>query len=317
MSNPLVSIIALSYNHSNFIEEALDSVCRQTYLNLELIIVDDASTDDSAALIEAYLQKQAVSFPVKTILLKENLGNCAAFNRGLALAQGKYVIDFATDDLLLPQRIAQQVACFEDLSLDYGVVFTEAEYIDETGKHLWFHYQERLKQLRPIPTGEIYAQVVARYFISSPTMMIRRKVLDEMGGYDERLAYEDFDFWVRSARKWKYAYLDICTTKVRKHWRSMSTQQYQKGDSQLYSTYLVCEKVQAINRTTEENQALIARVKYEIRQAFLYDAKKEFELLFRLLQQLNNPTICYYLLRWMISSGLSVGPLLKKLIYQS
>lgn len=298
MSNPLVSIIALSYNHSNFIEEALDSVCRQTYLNLELIIVDDASTDDSAALIEAYLQKQAVSFPVKTILLKENLGNCAAFNRGLALAQGKYVIDFATDDLLLPQRIAQQVACFEDLSLDYGVVFTEAEYIDETGKHLWFHYQERLKQLRPIPTGEIYAQVVARYFISSPTMMIRKKVLDEMGGYDERLAYEDFDFWVRSARKWKYAYLDICTTKVRKHWRSMSTQQYQKGDSQLYSTYLVCEKALVMNSNSEENTALVTRVRYELRQAIIHRSFREMELLFQLHQQISGSISLYHFLHW-------------------
>ena len=313
MSSPLVSIIALSYNHAKYIEEALSSVHKQTYLNLELILVDDASTDDSIAVAQEYLQKNHASFSIKTIFLEKNVGNCTAFNKGFALAQGKYVIDFATDDILLPQRVAQQVTYFESLPEDYGVVFTESEYVDETGNHLEFHYRDRLKHLRPIPTGNVYADVVSRYFISSPTMMVRKIVLDKMGGYDEQLAYEDFDFWVRSARTWKYAYLNECTTKVRRHTRSMSTGWYQPGDMQLYSTYLVCQKVRAINHTLEEDQALVARVKYEIQQAFLYDAKKEFELLFRLLQQSGTPPIWYHLLRWIISTSLSLGPLLNEI----
>src|SRR5690606_15919682 len=118
-----------------FVEEALASVFAQTYANVEVIIVDDASTDQSVAVIKKMLSgissEQAGS--VQTIFLPENLGNCKAFNRGLALAHGKYVVDFATDDVMLPERIEKQVKCFELLDKSYGVVFTEAEYMDANG----------------------------------------------------------------------------------------------------------------------------------------------------------------------------------------
>ncbi len=296
MEEPLVSVIALSYNHELFIKQALSSVLNQTYPAIELILVDDASTDQSVNTAKTYLEENPALFPVKILFLKENVGSCTAFNRGLALAQGKYVIDFATDDIMLPQRVEQQVSYFESLPDDYGVVFTEAEYVDQTGNHLWYHYRNRLKHIRPIPTGDIYAEVLARYFISSPTMMIRKKVLDGMGGYDEQLAYEDFDFWVRSARNWKYAYLDDCTTQVRKHSESMSTGWYRPGDPQLYSTYLVCQKALKLNKSDEERKALATRLKYELRQAFRSGNHKEVELLFGLLRQLKRKPLFYRLL---------------------
>jgi glycosyltransferase involved in cell wall biosynthesis len=296
MEKPLVSVIALSYNHEKFIVSALDSIVRQTYPALELILIDDASTDNTVETAQAYLAQSSIPFPVKTLFLSKNVGNCTAFNRGLALAQGKYIIDFATDDIMLLPRIEQQVIFFESLPDDYGVVFTEAEYVDETGKHLWYHHRDRLRHIRPIPTVEVYADVLARYFISSPTMMIRKKVLDNLGGYDEQLAYEDFDFWVRSARNWKYAYLNECTTQVRKHPGSMSSGWYHPGDPQLYSTYLVCQKALKLNRSEEERQALATRLKYEIRQAFRSGNHKEVKLLFGLLRKLEGKALFYKLL---------------------
>lgn len=263
----MVSVICLCYNHAKFVEEALRSVRQQTYPSIELIVVDDASTDESVKVIRIYLQKYTCPSRVKTCFLSQNLGNCAAFNRGLALAQGKYIIDFATDDVMLPERIAQQVMFFERLDEAYGVVFSEAEYIDEQGMSLYRHYRDRLKHIRPVPTGDIYARLLSTYFIASPTMMMRKSVLDELGGYDEQLAYEDFDFWVRSSRNYRYAYQDICTTQIRKHSSSMSTGWYRRGDPQLYSTYLVCLKARDLNRTEEERRALVKRVKYELRQA--------------------------------------------------
>ncbi|MEO0330518.1 MAG: glycosyltransferase [Bacteroidota bacterium] len=286
VDQPLVSVIALSYNHAQFLEEALQSVAQQSYSAIELILVDDASTDASVTVAQSFLQENPVAFPVKTCFLPKNQGNCVAFNRGLALATGKYVIDFATDDIMLLQRIAQQVAYFESLPSGYGVVFSEAEYVDETGKHLWFHYCDQLKHLRPIPEGNVYVDVLAYYFVSPPTMMIKKKVLDELGGYDEQLAYEDFDFWVRSARNWKYAYLDKCTTQVRKHAHSLSSKQYRRNDPQLYSTYLVCQKAFKLNRADEEHQALAVRLKYELRQALLSGNLWEAKLMMQLLRRL-------------------------------
>ncbi len=192
---PLVSIVCLCYNHERFVAEALHSVFEQSYQSIEMIIVDDASNDTSVATIQATVANTDSRYAISTVFLSDNVGNCTAFNRGMALAKGKYMINFATDDVMLPQRIEQQVAYFETLPHDYGVVFTEAQYIDEQGTHLYYHYQDKLKHLYPPPTGDVYAQLLSTYFVAGPTMTVKKEVLDTMHGYDEQLAYEDFDFW--------------------------------------------------------------------------------------------------------------------------
>ncbi|HRX01281.1 MAG TPA: glycosyltransferase family A protein, partial [Cyclobacteriaceae bacterium] len=106
MDYPLVSVICLCYNHEEFVEEAIESVLAQTYPNVELIVVDDASVDRSKQVIGTILKQHE---RVKFIDLKENHGNCAAFNIGFRQCQGKYVVDFATDDIMLNSRIAEQV----------------------------------------------------------------------------------------------------------------------------------------------------------------------------------------------------------------
>ena len=281
-----MSVIALCYNHATFVRDALRSVGQQTYSAVELIVVDDASTDRSVEIIRTFLQENDPGFQVTACFLPQNVGNCAAFNRGLARARGKYVIDFATDDMMLPERIAQQVAFFESLDDTYGVIFSEAQYVDERGTPLYCHHRDRLKHLRPVPTGDVYARLLSTYFVASPTMMMRRSVLDELGGYDERLAYEDFDFWVRSSRHYRYAYQDVCTTLIRKHPRSMSASLYRRGDPQLYATYLVCRKAKALNRTEEERRALVKRVTYELRQAVWGGHWREARLLLGLWREL-------------------------------
>src|SRR5689334_17677456 len=98
---PLVTIVALCYNHAPFLTEALDSIRAQTYPHLEVILVDDASTDESPGILRRY----AAANPTwQLLLLPENLGNCRAFNQAFRQGRGEYFIDFATDDVLLPER---------------------------------------------------------------------------------------------------------------------------------------------------------------------------------------------------------------------
>lgn len=296
---PLVSVICLCYDHAQFVEEALASVLAQTYSAIELIIVDDASTDESVAVIQRFLKNCSTTHTIQTIFLSQNLGNCAAFNRGLALAKGKYVIDFATDDVMLPQRVEQQVAFFERLPKRYGVIFSEAQYTDESGQFLRYHHQDLLRHLRPIPSGDVYTRLLSTYFVSPPTMMIKKQVLDELGGYDEQLAYEDFDFWIRSSRNYYYAYQDMCTTLVRKHARSKSANLYRSGDPQLHSTYQVCLKAKALNQAKKDEQALMKRVKYELRQALLSDNREEAALFLALLKERKRAYWFYNVLFWL------------------
>lgn len=287
--------------------EAIGSVLAQRYLNIEIIVVDDASNDGSKAVLERLCKEHNLSF----IDLSENVGNCAAFNKGFSQSRGKYIIDFATDDVMLPNRIEEQVRFFEMQEANVGVVFSNAEIVDEHGKHMRLHYavdsHGNIKE--EVPEGDVYSEVLSRYFISPPTMMMRREVLNDLGGYDESLAYEDFDFWVRSARIYQYAFQPHCLTKVRRAKASLSSKLYAKGDRQLESTYRVCLKAADMNRNQKETMALVKRLRYEMRHAVLTSNYKEALLFYDLLKKQQGVNLSSYLFYILHFLNLSLKPL--------
>lgn len=289
-SRPLVSVICLCYNQRRWVEEAIESVVRQTYPNIEIILVDDASTDGSQAIIERIKTRHP---EIKTLLSMINRGNCAAFNAALRETRGEYIVDLAADDVMKPDRIEKQVARFNALDERYGVVFTDAEYIDADGKFVRRHYAHlRSKGLIDVvPEGDVYRYVLSRFFIAAPTMLVRRAVFEKLGGYDESLSYEDFDFWVRSSRYFMYAFLNEPLTLIRRTGKSMSSGWYKRGDRMLHSTYLICRKAVDLNRDDEDRRALIQRVRYEMRQSVLSDNRKEAMLFYRLLKELDMPSL--------------------------
>jgi glycosyltransferase involved in cell wall biosynthesis len=288
--NPLVTVVCLCHNHKPFVRQAVESVVTQSYRPIQIIVADDASRDGSIEEIE----KLSAEYPeLECLLIAENIGNCRAFNRAYALAKGDYIIDFATDDIMLPDRITKQIQMFRSLDQSVGVVYTDATYIDESGKFLRHHFPYLFykKLIVNIPQGDVYSNLVSTYFIASPTMMVRREVLDRLGGYDENLSYEDFDFWVRSSRDYKYAFLNESLTQIRKVKQSMSTGWYVPGDKQLHSTYLVCKKIQQLNRTREDHLALVKRVRYELRQSIFsqnYSEANNFMIMLRELGGVRN-----------------------------
>ncbi|HCW06060.1 MAG TPA: glycosyl transferase [Cytophagales bacterium] len=292
--NPLVSVICLCYNHEQFVTEALESVLRQTYPNIQFIIVDDFSLDESRKYIEQFIKKNshAIYLP-----LPKNVGNCAAFNQALRLAQGEFVIDFSTDDVMLPDRVEKQVNFFSTLDQSYGVVFTDAEYIDSKGNKLRTHFDHlfRRKLIQKIPEGWIFRDVLRTYFICSPTMMFRKEVIDALKGYDENLVYEDFDFWVRSSRNFKYACLNEVTTRVRRTGNSMSSGWYEQGDQQLHSTYLICKKAVSLCIDEGDKKALLFRIRYEFKQAIFSGNKTEAKLFAELEMEVSKHNFQFYL----------------------
>ena len=263
---PLVTIIALCHNHAPYLREALDSILAQDYAPLEVWLVDNGSTDESPALLRAYARAQP---GWHLLLLPTNLGNCRAFNQAFFQSRGEFVVDFATDDVLLPQRLSQQVAMFQSLPPDYGVVYSNCELISAAGVPLGLYHRPAASGvLHPRPaSGWVFAEVLRRYFISTPTMLMRRATLLALGGYDEALSYEDFDFWVRASRDWRFHYQDVVTTRKRKHPRSMSAQVTTSHDPYLASTLAVCGKALALCRTPAEARTLAGRLRYELLHA--------------------------------------------------
>lgn len=260
MTTPLVTVICLCYNHERFINEAIESVINQNYTSIEVIIVDDGSTDNSVNQI----QLLASQFPqIHLEILPKNIGNCAAFNLGAKLAKGKYLIDFATDDVMLPNRIEEQVIFFEKQNENVGVIFSNAILIDEIGNEIRNHSSEN----EIIPQGDIFDVVLRKYFICPPTIMFKKSVFDSINGYDESLAYEDFDFWVRSSRKYHYAYLNKVLTKRRIVKKSLA-HSFQKDEIMTNSTRLVCEKAYILCENDIEFASLKIRINYELLFAF-------------------------------------------------
>lgn len=260
MAAPLVTVICLCYNQKRFLQEAIKSVINQSYSPIQLIVVDDASTDGSPETIN----QLKTQYPqLEVLLLKENVGNCRAFNRGLALAKGECLIDLAADDVLLSDRIRKGVEALKQAGGDYGVHFCDAELIDERGSFL-NHHSDKYPH-HSIPQGDIYVQVIKRYFICPPTIMFRKSVMDALGGYDETLAYEDFDFWIRSSRQFKYMYSPEPLVKKRIVKHSLGSKQEKFFNQHAKSTYRVCKKILDLNRTGEEKKALTKRIQYEIK----------------------------------------------------
>jgi GT2 family glycosyltransferase len=256
-----VTVICLCYNHAPYVTESMQSVLDQTYKNYELLVVDDGSTDNSVTVIESFQKKHP---QIKFIKQQKNLGICKAFNSAFKMSTGDFLIDLAADDILLPHRLESGVKTFEPLTKDVGVIFSDAEWIDERGQHLSFHSQKYPHQT--IPQGDVYKDLIERYFICSPTMMFRREVLDALGGYDENLTYEDFDFWIRSSRIFQYHYVPEVLVKKRKLKNSLSEKQFKILNRHNYSTYRVCLKISSLNKTKDERDALARRLQYEMRQ---------------------------------------------------
>lgn len=267
MDKPLVSVICLCYNHDNYVKQAIESVLCQTYENTELIVVDDASTDGSRSIIN-YISKthgfQAHYNPT-------NQGNCKSFNIGFKLSHGEYIIDLAADDQLMPTRVVAGINNLETKGNEYAIDFCDIELIDENGQSKGSHFRrdEHGKLIENIVQGDIYSTLVERYFISAPSMMMGRNVLEELKGYDEKLSYEDFDFWVRSARNYKYAFTNQVLVKKRILYKSLSSIQYQRKNRHCLSTAIVCEKAYKLNRSEEENKALLKRINYELKWALI------------------------------------------------
>jgi hypothetical protein len=198
---PLVSVICLSYNHEDYVVEALNSVINQTYPNIELLIADDCSTDNSVEKIQNWLQHHP---KVHFLANEKNLGNTKTFNQLAKKATGEYIIDLAADDVLLPNCVEKQIEIFQKTKYkNLGIVYGNIIEINQDGAFLKNYYTE----LDEPKSGDIYSMVIGRTTkICSVSSMVKKLVYEKIGYYDEELAYEDLDLWIRASRIFDFEY---------------------------------------------------------------------------------------------------------------
>jgi glycosyltransferase involved in cell wall biosynthesis len=269
----VVTVICMCYNHEKFVLESLHSVITQDYPFIELIIIDDCSTDDSKNTIEKWL----LDYPkVQFIANETNLGNTKSFNKALKLASGDYIIDLATDDVLISNCVSLQIKAFNESTFkNLGIVYGNAELITEKGEFdsYYFPVNDNKKTIKKRQTGDIYLSVLSGGdSICSVSSMAKKSVYDLLNGYDETLAYEDLDFWIRSSRLYEFDFIDEILIKKRISATSLTTSFYDNHSSRFKkinrSTYLILKKAIGLNQTNEEDLAVQKRVHHEMVHTF-------------------------------------------------
>ena len=201
---PLVTIVVNCYNHSRFVVEALESVKAQAYPNLRLVVLDDCSKDDSAEIIRQWLDRH---YPDAVFVEhKTNAGICRSLNEALSHAQGKYVRLLASDDRMVPGMLLRQVEAMEADSEEVGVLYSDAFQMDESGELLPKNFIETYRPLAQMPEGWIFDTLVEGNFIPGMTALIRRRCFDVVGNADEGLVFEDWDWWLRVSRQFRFKY---------------------------------------------------------------------------------------------------------------
>jgi len=212
---PLTTIGVLSYNYTMFIDEALDSLLTQTYPNIELIIVDDCSSDNCPEKIENWIKKNNIHCTY--IKHKNNKGITKTSNEIVSLATGKYITLFATDDIMLPERIEKQVQILEECSDEYGLCYANVELIDEDGHFIGYHQDEQTYNFKE---GDVLYDYITRNFrFATPVSLVRLAVYKKTGLYDEGVLIEDFNFFIRLFALYKVKYCEYHCLKyrVKKH----------------------------------------------------------------------------------------------------
>ena len=184
-----VSLIIATFNHARFLGAAIDSALAQTLGAVDVVVVDDGSTDDTPAVLARYAGRVRV-------LRQPNRGLAAARNAGLAAARGTYVAFLDADDVMAPTKLAAQL---EMLERSPTIGWTYCDVLIETvATRTTVTASERFGYGARALDGWLFPELIHGNFIPAIAPMIRRTALDAAGGFDERLtALEDWDMWLR------------------------------------------------------------------------------------------------------------------------
>lgn len=214
----LVSVVIPTYNVERYIEQTLQSVLAQSHRALEVLVVDDGSSDCTRDLVVAV----AAADPRVRLVSQANQGVCVARNRGLAESRGSFLCFLDHDDWWAPWKLAEQLAAF-GRAPDAGVVFSD--FLNWFSTESGFAEPDSvLPALEGVPahdnefSGWIYHQFLIDCWALTSTAMIRRSALDSAGAFDPALPYsEDWDLWLRLSVRVPFVKLAVVSTLYRQH----------------------------------------------------------------------------------------------------
>ena len=241
---PLVSIIAIAYNHEEFLDEALDSIIAQTYPEIEIVLVDACSKDQSVSKIKEWIVRNS-EIKVKTIFQSTTKKITENANDALKLVEGEFYQILSCDDVLLPHKIEDQVKVFQESDGKLGVVYCDAEKIDKESKSInspTFFQERNWTSASQLPSGMIFPMLLMDYFICAPTVLVKKDLALKVGGYNPESMMEDLDLFLKMAQEYSFKGLGQIGVKYRVLETSLlrSTDPFYRQSTRLkiYSDYL-------------------------------------------------------------------------------
>ncbi len=203
---PTVSVIIPTFNRAHYLKSAIESVLGQTFKDLELIVVDDGSTDETQREVRSYCEKDKRVYYIS----QSNTGVSVARNSGLSRATGKYVAFLDDDDKWLPRKLQIQVN-FMETHPEVGLCYTRLRIVYGTNSHG--------RRSRAIPENLVttFEKMLGETFIPSSTVLIRKDDMDKISWFNPRYkTCQDWDLWLRFVQHWRIAALEDDLTMTHK-----------------------------------------------------------------------------------------------------
>jgi glycosyltransferase involved in cell wall biosynthesis len=264
MRTPLVSVIIPTYNCGEYLQKALASVLEQSGVSIEVVLVD-SSTDDSCASIAKRADSRV------RYMFQESRGVSSARNLGIQHAQGEFIAFQDADDEWLPEKLSLQISAFQRFP-DAGLVFTDTMMFrgeevvqDSMSKHMLKTWcQTHGSEVPGWYYGSLYAQLLINDCMNTSSVMLRRKVLEQCGTFDEQFKIgEDYDLWLRIARNHPIVYLDRVCCKYRVREDGLSGAYDVRGVRWLESHLAVREKHRRARWIPSEHRELLDHILHQ------------------------------------------------------
>jgi glycosyltransferase involved in cell wall biosynthesis len=190
----IVSVVTPTYNRARFLPDAVASVLAQTYADLELIVVDDGSVDDTRTVLEPFLADGRVRY-----FYQKNQGQSHARNHAIEHATGDFIAFLDSDDLWAPDKLEKQLAILQ-ANPEVDIVHGDEAMIDEHGAVISLVNMKRY-------SGQISCYLLADNSVSITTALVRRRCFNEMGGFDTSVGVaDDYELWLRFSAKYLFHY---------------------------------------------------------------------------------------------------------------
>ncbi len=269
MQPPLVSIVVISYNQGKYVRENLDSIKAQTYSNIELIVGDDASQDDSVEVFEAWLKDNGYPTVFKNYH-KVNTGLPTMLNECIEKTTGKYIKLIAADDFLHPESIEKCVAKLEEEGEECGMVFTDTYSVDDNGDLL--PAIGDYDAIGALSSEDLKELLLQGNQIAALTTMIRKKVLLETGAYDNKFIIEDYYRWLKISQKYNISYVAEKLAYYRQHGHNISVLRAERIDEEVVLLQMMFDRKGAsknrIDHYLLQRYLMKMPIKKELRRAY-------------------------------------------------